>query len=124
MRDEPDGADLLRTARETLVAEILPGLRGEGRYAALMVANALGMVERELASRERSRAADHAVLTFAGRGHADDEARARALCRAIRDGHHDGDGGLHAALYDEAIAAVAITRPGALTAAERRQDER
>ena len=111
MRDEPEAADLLRIARETLQGEVLPGLGGGQRYAALMVANALRLVEREL------RAASLARPEDAGAG-----ARLQALCAAIRAGRHDGDGGLHAALQARAVAAVAITRPDFLTAAERAQE--
>ena len=66
MRDETAGADLLQVARDALVAEVMPGLAGPQRYAALMVANALKMVERELVVNGHVRAADRAVQAFAG----------------------------------------------------------
>lgn len=123
MRDEPGGADLLRTARETLLAEVLPALQGAQRYQALMVANALGMVERELVFAERLRAADRAAAAHAGQKPDDLDAAARASCAAIRAGRFDGDERLHAALRRRAILAVAITRPDALTATERQEGE-
>ena len=111
MRDEPGGADLLQIARETLLAEVLPGLGGGQRYATLMVANALRLVEREL------RAAGRAGAAPEGAGIVP-----RAMAGAIRAGRHDGDAALYATLHARAIAAVAITRPDFLTAAEREQD--
>ena len=124
MQGEPGGAELLRAAREALADEVLPVLTGNHRFTALMIANALGMVERELAAQERLRATDRAVASF-GRGDADGgEASLRALCAAIRDGRHDGDEALHAALLARSVAAVAVTRPGALSADERQVLER
>lgn len=117
MRHETGGADLLQAAREALIGEVLPGLGGPQRYAALMVANALKMVERELAVNGRLRAADLAVQAFAESAGASVEPGA-ALCKAIRTGRHDGDLPLYQALYARAIEAVAITRPEALTPAE------
>lgn len=117
MRHETSGAALLQAARETLIGEVLPGLGGPQRYAALMVANALKMVERELVVNSRLRAADLAVQAFAGP--VDNSAESvTALCRAIRLGRHDRDLPLYEALYARAIEAVAITRPEALTSAE------
>lgn len=49
MRVEPSGAELLKSARETLLAELLPLLPEEGRYAARMAANAMAIAARELA---------------------------------------------------------------------------
>lgn len=121
MRPDSGGADLLLAAREALLAEVLPSLAGTQRYAALMVANALGMVERELTVNGRLCAADHAVAALGTTGELAGEEPTRALCRAIRAGRRDADGGLHDALYARAIAAVAITRPDALTPAERRR---
>jgi hypothetical protein len=47
MRDQPDAADLLRTARQTLLEELLPSLPKACRYAALMTANAMAIAARE-----------------------------------------------------------------------------
>jgi hypothetical protein len=117
MPHEPSGADLLQAAREALLGEVVPGLTGQQRYAALMVANALKMVERELAVTGNLRAADHAVQRFAGSAGTVDEP-AGILGNALRSGRHDGDPRLHHALYARAIQAVAITRPDILTPAE------
>jgi hypothetical protein len=48
MKNRPAGAELLSIARETLVAELLPLVAGDRRYAMLMVANAMAVAAREL----------------------------------------------------------------------------
>ena len=63
MRDRPNGADLLEVARVSLLEEVAPVLKGQPRYIALMVANAMGVShDRELNQEERSRRAWKAVL--------------------------------------------------------------
>ena len=117
MQDEIAGGELLQAARDALVAEVVPGLAGAQRYAALMVANALKMVERELMLNGHLRAADRTVQAFAGPAAAADHAR-RALGLALRAGSLDGEPGLYRALYARAIRAVEITRPDILTPEE------
>ena len=116
MQDEIAGTELLQAARDALVAEVVPGLAGAQRYAALMVANALKMVERELMVNGHLRAADCAVQAFAGLDASDEPAK--ALCSSLRAGRHDGNALFHQALYARAVQAVAITRPDFLTTAE------
>ncbi|RTZ44627.1 hypothetical protein EKL30_08680 [Candidimonas sp. SYP-B2681] len=48
MINQPDGFDLLETARRALLDTILPGLPAEKTYTALMIANAMGIASREL----------------------------------------------------------------------------
>jgi hypothetical protein len=48
MRIEPSAAELLRMARETLLAELLPRLPESAHYAARMAANAMAIAAREL----------------------------------------------------------------------------
>ena len=50
MNDLPHAADLLKTAREAVTAEILPALPEALRYTGLMVVNAIAIAERELAA--------------------------------------------------------------------------
>jgi hypothetical protein len=47
MPDRPSASQLLQVARETLLAELLPKLSAEQEYAALMIANAMGIAVRE-----------------------------------------------------------------------------
>jgi hypothetical protein len=67
MRDRPAGADLLAIARETLLREVLPGLPEERKIAALMVARAIEIVQRETAAGDdATRAAANAIAALYG----------------------------------------------------------
>jgi hypothetical protein len=73
MLEKPDAADLLATAREVVLKELLPVLPAEKAFAARMVANAIAIALREAQ-------ADASALP------ATDLA---ALAREIRAGSHD-----------------------------------
>jgi Domain of unknown function (DUF6285) len=62
MRLKPDARNLLATALAAFRAELLPAMPAEKRYAALMIANALAMAERELGAREDALRAAAATL--------------------------------------------------------------
>ena len=47
MSDISDAADLIATARDALLAELLPALPKERRYTGLMIANAMAIAVRE-----------------------------------------------------------------------------
>ena len=47
MTDISDATDLIETAREALLRELIPALSGERRYLALMIANAMAIAARE-----------------------------------------------------------------------------
>ena len=47
MNNLPQGADLLKIARDTLVKEVLPNASADVRYALLMIANAMAIAARE-----------------------------------------------------------------------------
>ncbi|MDQ2917498.1 MAG: DUF6285 domain-containing protein [Pseudomonadota bacterium] len=47
MTDIADAADLLATAREAFVSELLPALSKEHRYVGLMIANVMAIAARE-----------------------------------------------------------------------------
>ena len=53
MNNLPEGADLLRIARETLLAEIKPVVPEHARYSLAMIANAMAIAARELEAGER-----------------------------------------------------------------------
>ncbi len=95
--DRPGGAELLALARRTLLDDLLPSLPDEKRYQALMLANALAIVGREL---EQPVTEDKAALD--------------ALATEIRSGRHDGDAALYRRLLAWTEARVAITNPKAL----------
>jgi len=118
-------SDLLGTAREALLGELLPALPAEHRYTARMIANAMAIVARELAlgndahSREvaclRGLAAD--VASPAEPEAAELPALRRTVAAAIRAGRFD-DAARAAAitgtLLDVVADRVAISNPKAL----------
>jgi hypothetical protein len=73
MLEKPDAADLLATAREVVLNELLPALPPEKAFAARMVAGAIAIALREAA-------ADTSALP---------EMDLAALAREIRSGAHD-----------------------------------
>ena len=126
MSDRPNGAELLKIARDALTRELLAELPESRRYLALMIANAMAIAAREL---ELGDGATRAELTslrmlFEERGPdtAEDvadrlDALNRRLCAEIRDGRFSG-GADEARLRDHlrrsAEARVAISNPKAL----------
>jgi hypothetical protein len=98
--EEPLAPDLLATAREVLLTEILPALPPEKHLAARMVANAIAIAAR-------------AVTAPPPTGH-----EARALAAAIRAGRHDPGTPHHAevaALLDAVTRArCAVSAPRAV----------
>lgn len=107
MHDNPSGAALLDVARQALMDEIAPTLSGRPRYVVLMVANAIGIAMREIEQgAARAKAWNRALETVSS-----DDNPAAALVRAIREGRHDADSELYAALTDTADIAADIWRP-------------
>ena len=98
MRDRPDAEALIAECRRVLQEELAPGLQGEGRFKALMIANALGMAGRELTAPAEQ---------------ADGEAAAR-LVAALRRGEGHGSAETYAALKRDVEGRVAISNPKAL----------
>jgi hypothetical protein len=106
MRDIPDAADLLATARDTLVNELLPLLPREQRYTGLMIANCLAVAARE--QEKRSDAEDdelsglRMLLNESGvaRARADDAAAEHDTTRG-----RDGTGGNDSTPMYDAIRA-------------------
>jgi hypothetical protein len=90
MRAGPDAFALLDIAAATLRRDVLPHLPSEGRYAALMVANALAIAERELRGLDESGRAMLLALAPLYGEDADDALQHR-LCIEIATGAFDGD---------------------------------
>ena len=111
MHDKPSGRALLDTARRALLDDVVPGLAGQPRYVALMVANAIGIAARELELADRSAAAWAAALG-AGRQGTAVETSLELLVEAIRAGRHDADPELYGALNETARIGAAIFKPG------------
>ena len=124
MSDISDAADLIATARDALLAELLPALPKDRRYTGLMIANAMAIATREawhgndVASGER--AALRALLASADRDATADAPLPElrdALRRAIRDGAFDAPQRatqITAALLRVAADWVGVSNPKAL----------
>lgn len=100
--ERPDGADLLATAREVVLQDLLPALPPEKAFAARMVANAIAIALREAK-------ADSSALP---------DVDPAALAREIRAGEHDPGTARHAEVLDylRALARLraAVSAPKAL----------
>ena len=92
-REAPEGANLLATARDALLTEILPKLTGTDAFTARMIANAMAIAAREAAQDEAWVAATRATMQhLTGAADAPD----RALASAIRTGAYDPGSAHHA----------------------------
>lgn len=96
MRDSPDGAELLRIARATLLQELLPQLPARSRYPALMVANAMGIASRELGATGAHTQAVKTLFRELYGAQAETEASgerelAARLAQDLRTGEFDGE---------------------------------
>ena len=98
MRDQPDARALIAECLRVLRQELTPELSGEARFKALMLANALGMAQRELGE-----GAD-----------AGDDREAKELVAALRQGDLAGEPETYAALHEDVLRRVAISNPKAL----------
>ncbi len=113
MRDHPDGAELLQAARALLRDSVLPALPAEQRHAALMIANAMGIAERQLRAGDAPAVEEwRSLRRLLGVGDGEDEPAPpsadeleaalqglnRALVQRIRAGEADPGQALHAAL--------------------------
>lgn len=108
LAEEPRPADLLATARDVLLNEVLPALPPEKALAARMVANAMAIAARAAA---QDPGWDVAALARMAGG-------PRAFAGAIRAGHFDPGSAGHAeaaALLDDITRArCAVSAPRAL----------
>jgi len=130
MKNISDATDLIATAREALLEELLPRIPKEQRYAGLMIANAMAIALREQRSDAqvtrdelaRLRALVPAIAPHpAATGQEELPALRRALCDAIRAGMFDDGARMHeleAHLARTAADWVAISNPKALRAAQ------
>jgi hypothetical protein len=96
-REAPEGPNLLATARDALLQEILPKLSGTDAFTARMIANAMAIAAREAAQNDAWVAEMRATMQCLT---GDADAPDRALAAAIRAGAYD-PGSAH---YAEATA--------------------
>ena len=91
MREQPDGAALLQAAEQLLRKEILPALPPGQRQAALMIASAMAIAQRQFEGGDGGLQAESAALAElldAPAGHALDELNVM-LAQRIRRGDAD-----------------------------------
>lgn len=105
MLERPDGGNLLDTAREVLLKELLPHLPEAQRFHARMVANAMVIARREAAADQGPALAALRACMGALTGDSDD--LLQRLAHDIRAGAHDPGTPAHAAV---AAALLALTR--------------
>ncbi|HLK12551.1 MAG TPA: DUF6285 domain-containing protein [Candidatus Binatia bacterium] len=103
MQDRPTALELLAAVREFLEADVVPALGGRRRFHALVAANVLGIVERELRSEEEALAAEWRRLAALLGDEGPAPAGTAALRAAVR--------GLTAALADRIRAGEADAGP-------------
>jgi hypothetical protein len=107
MLEQPDSANLLATAREVLLRELLPHLPEAQKFQARMVANAMAIAAREgAADPAPALSMLRQALTAPD---APSDALLRRLAAEIRAGRHDLGTPCHAAVA-AALAAMVRTR--------------
>lgn len=116
MREQPDGAALLAVAREVLKRELLPLLPENKAYAALMIANAMGIAERQLQAGDTAQDAERAALTQLLARQATLADLNRAFAAGIRAGAFDADKAAQKLLLESVRQRVSESAPKALAA--------
>lgn len=136
MIDRPDRLALLAAAETTLREDVLPGLDGSTRYAALMVASAIAIARREIeAGYEPVRVTLDAFAEFYGqdnvhRSGGDSAERLLALMgdlkQELRDGEYDEVllGPVHGVLSTFVVERLKRSNPRFLEASEYSQPSR
>ena len=123
MRMPPDGGNLLRTAHQVFVHEVLDSIPGKHRYSALMIARAMGIAlrEHEIGECEENVELDLFVTlygkTVVERAGTDRGSRLyalnRRLAKEIRDGSMDAtySGALRECLFEQVRAKLRLSNP-------------
>ena len=113
MHDKPSAAQLVAAVRDFLEKVAQPELRGHSAFHARVAANALAIVERELALGSEQDAAERERLRALLGRDGELEAQNRELCRAIRAGEIALDApGLLDHLRATTLAKLAVDQPG------------
>lgn len=117
MTDKPGGARLLQQARATLLQDLLPELKGDKRYLALMVANAMAIAARELEAEHEDLETQRKDLeSVLGPAQSRDHGEAvielmEKVVRDVRSGRIDGHAEVYDALIQDVRARLAISNP-------------
>ncbi len=116
MRPNPSLADLLDLARQVLRDDVAGDLSGGARYKALMAANAMAIVGRQITAGDEPAAAARArLVTILGRSGTLLELEA-VLAKTLRDGSLPADqtGAVHAYLVETTRTKLGESNPRAL----------
>ncbi|WP_375757622.1 DUF6285 domain-containing protein [Corallococcus exercitus] len=116
MREQPEGAALLAIAREVLLRELLPALPEDKAYAARMIANAMGIAERQLREGAGPQEEEHRALAALLQREGGLEELNRELAARIRQGGFDGSEEAWSLLWASTVQRVRESAPKALTA--------
>ena len=107
MNDRPTPLELIRIANQTLTSEVLPNAKPEHLYPLRMIANALGIAERELESHDTTAAAETQGLdALYGESKVPGglRARNRQFAQDIRRGIFENNGTQEAELRQHLVA--------------------
>jgi hypothetical protein len=111
MITHPNAAELARAVAHWL-DELRPQLDQRNAYLARVAANALAIVEREVAQREAGESATAARLSQLLGKAGDYDSLTRELCECLRSGRMDiATPGLLALLRDDTLAKLAVDQP-------------
>ena len=116
MRERPDGADLLAIVREVLKNELLPLLPKDRHVDALMIANVLGIAERQLRHGEAPARKEQTALAELLHQDGPLPELNRAFARVIRAGEMDDNLRARQLLWDATLTRVRESAPKALAA--------
>lgn len=116
MREHPNGAELLAMAREVLRQELLPLLPKDKQYDALMIANAMGIAERQLQQGDRPEHHERDALAHLLHMQGDVAALNMMFARKIRKGSMDDNAEAQQLLWNMTVQRVRESAPKALAA--------
>ena len=121
MKDISDAADLIATARDALLNDLLPRLQKEQRYTGLMIANAMAIALREQTIGRRRRPRRGRANSHAARQRAAPVSRHRAAAahdelRVLR--RRSVQSAIRAGQFDDASRSPALVANLARTAAD------
>lgn len=119
INDDPKAGDLVAIALRSFREAILPVIPADQRFTALMIANALGVAERELAAGGKGEAELAAAIGGLIDAKGDLRALLPRLCTDIDVGRFDSperQAALRAVLMDITRARLAVSNPKRLAA--------
>ncbi len=111
MRDNPQGADLLKEARHVLTDVVMPQLSPETKYQLLMAVRAIKLAERQFLADTESEARLAGLLAGYQETEASETDPTRSLSNQIRNGNWDASPQVFDFLQELTIFKLKETRP-------------